>query len=491
MIVLEGEYTNAHIMGLSEDQVEQSAVDQIQSMIDHEAFQNQVVIMPDTHVGSGAVIGFTMTLGDRIVPNVIGVDIGCGLYSVCLGSDLPVTGTELDERVRARVPMGWGPDGLSAPNRDRYHLVNDFPWDKVNATLKDFIASMDGPWIDYLERFRDNGGYTREYLVELVSRAHSVSTYVNMNNVIGSVGTLGRGNHFLEIGQSAETGDYWLTVHSGSRGLGEKTAQYHQQKATENLDEKYNRDTRAERIRELFSGYPEEFFSFSVESVSDEKLLTWVTGGEGEDFINYEPIPTSDRERYRNELKRAVNIAKEGGDTAEDLDYLEGDAAGAYLVDMIFCQCYASESRKMMAQSVGEALGVELGDDIESVHNFIDFRDGVIRKGATRSYDGEISIIPFNMRDGTLLVNGKSNPEWQYSVCHGAGRLMSRGEARRTFTEDDVKEMMDSVGAFATAFPDEESPGAYKPAELIESAIEDTAEVIDRLEVVHNWKADD
>jgi tRNA-splicing ligase RtcB len=415
----------------------------------------------------------------------------CGMFSANLGADLPVTGDELDQRVRAKVPMGWGPDGLKAPERGRYHIVNDFPWEEVNNTLAAFIEMMDGPWVDYMEEFHENGGYDREYLDALVARARTMSNYVNMNNVIGSVGTLGSGNHFIEIGQSVETGDYWVTVHSGSRGLGEKTAQYHQKKAGEHLDEKYNRDDRAERIRELLAEYPSEYVVFDVDDVSDEDLRTWVTGGMGEDFINYDAIQPEQREEYRDELKEATRIAQENGDTAESLDYLVGDEAGAYLVDMIFCQRYASESRKMMARAVADGVCVELGETIESVHNFIDFRDGVIRKGATRSYEGELAIVPFNMRDGTLLVEGKSNEEWQYSVCHGAGRLMSRGEACRTFSEEDVAETMEDAGAFATAFPNDEAPGAYKPADLIENAIQDTATIVDRLEVVHNWKADD
>lgn len=491
MIEIEGEYTTAHIMGLSAEQVEDNVIDQLQTLVDHPAFRNPVKVMPDCHVGSGAVIGFTMPVGERIVPNVIGVDIGCGMYAINLGGSLPLTGDDLEDAVRRRVPMGWGPDGLKAPDREYYNVKENMPWRELNDTLASFIESMDGDYIPYMQEFADNGGYDIAYFKELVNeRAGTISKYFNTNTAIDSVGTLGSGNHFLEIGQSVETGDHWLVIHSGSRGLGENTAKYWQQQATEYINDIENRtDPRPERIRDHLSDFPDDYMKFDLETVDDDDLRVWVTGGMGEDFVNYDAISKTEREQVRKELKLARDIGEEEFSPAEPLDYLEGERAAGYLIDMIFCQQYASENRKMMAEQVAEALGVTVQDEIESVHNFVDFRDGIIRKGATRAYTGERAIVPFNMRDGTLIVDGKSNPEFNFSVAHGAGRVMSRHQADDEFTEDELRDQMDEAGAYAGALPTEEDPRAYKPASLIEDAIQETATVEDRLEVVHNWKA--
>jgi tRNA-splicing ligase RtcB len=484
MIELEGEYTDARILGV--DAVEERSLDQVQNLIDHEAFTESVRLMPDLHPGKGSVIGFTMPLGDRIVPNVIGVDIGCGMQAANLGSELPISGEELDEAIRARVPMGFGPDGLKAENRDYYHVKDDFPWHEVNETLEGFIEATEGEYVEEMERFRDSGGYDIEYFKELCAeRAGRMSGYFNVKKGISSMGTLGSGNHFIEIGRSEKTNEYWVVVHSGSRGLGANTASYWQEQASR------LRDKRADRARETLAEYPAEYLKFDPESVSDSDLLDWLHGGKGEDFVDYEALKAEFGERnpdrieeIRGELKAAV---PKGEPEGRSLDYLEGEEAAGYLIDMIFCQRYAAENRKMMARAVANVLGVGIADEIESTHNFIDFRDGIIRKGATRSHEGERVVVPFNMRDGTLIVEGKSNPEWNYSVAHGAGRLMSRTQAKKEFNEETVKKEMDGIQT--SVIPLDEAPGAYKDAAMIERAIGETAEIIDRLEVVHNLKA--
>ena len=490
MFTIEGKHTTAKVF-LDEDAIEEGTRDQIQSMVDHEAFRNPVAIMPDCHVGAGAVIGFTMPLGNRVVPNVVGVDKSCGMTALNIGDELEQTGEELDQAVRDRVPMGWGQEGLRAPNRDYYHVKNDFPWDEANETLANFVDAMDADYIPEMAEFLDEGGYDIDYFKELCEeRAGRMSHHFDVDAGISSVGTLGSGNHFVELGKSVETGDYWVVVHSGSRGLGNNSAEYWQEQATEYINEKHDRtDDRPERIREALADFPDHYVKFDPETVGDDDLLDWVQGGQGEDFVNYEEIPKVERERIGTELKNAVlPIANEEYDPGEPLDYLEGDLAAGYLIDLIFCHHYATESRRVMAEAVAdEAAGGTVKDKIVSTHNFIDFTDGVIRKGATRAHEGDRLVIPFNMKQGTLICEGKGNPEWNKSAPHGAGRVMSRGEAKRTFTEDELKAEME--GIHTSAIPLDEAPGAYKDPSLIEDAIKPTATIIDRLEVIHNWKA--
>lgn len=474
MIELEGEYTTAKIML---DDVENNTIEQIQDMINHESITNEVVIMPDTHVGSGSVIGFTMPISNKVVPNVIGVDIGCGMYAVNLGNTLPLDHEVRDEKIRNNIPFGF-----DVHHRNDYHMENDFPWEQVSETLANFEAEQDFTPSD----FDGFDGYGPEYFNNLCERIE-----YNKGRAINSMGTLGGGNHFIEIGKSVTTGDYWCVIHSGSRGIGATIAEYWQEEASR------LRDGRAKQIRDELSEYPASYYKFDLEDVSDEDLLNWVQGGKGEDWKNMDAIVEEYKEEEPEKIEaiqgELVEISKIASEQSQGnpLDYLEGEEAYGYIVDMIFAQRYASESRKKMAREVADILDVEIKDSIESTHNFIDFRDGIIRKGATRAYEGERAIVPFNMRDGTLLIEGKSNPEWNFSVCHGAGRVMSRRQAHEELDVDTFKNTMNDV--FSTSVNSEtldEAPRAYKDASVIEDAIEPTARIIDRLEVVHNLKAE-
>lgn len=484
-VTIVGEHTTAEVLGLTRNELEDSAYDQIQDMVDHPAFQNTIKVMPDTHRGAGSVIGFTMQLGDRVAPNVVGVDIGCGLIATKLSDrvdELELTHEEIDERVRDRVPMGWGEEGVKAPDRGWYHVKEDFPWETVNDRLRGFIELVDGPYVGELRDFYEDGGYDIDYFKELVNERSGRNSRFDMNTAIAQVGTLGSGNHFIELSESEQTGETWVVIHSGSRGLGSNTAEYWQREAI-----KY-RDERAETARQKLGEFPSEYVKFDLDSVSDVDLLDWLHGGMGEDFVNYEAITERERERVRKQLKQA--IPDESLPHPDDsLDYLEGEEVAGYLIDMLFCQEYAVENRRMMARETADVIGSSVVEEIHARHNIVDFRDGVIRKGATRAYEGERVVIPFNMRDGTLVVEGKSNESWNCSVCHGAGRVMSRREAFEELSETGLREQMLSEGAYATEYPVDESPGAYKDTALIEEAISPTANVVDRLRVVHNFKA--
>lgn len=460
---IDGESTNAEVM-LPESELEEGVVDQIQEMIDHEAFTEDVAIMPDTHVGSGAVIGFTMPLGDRVVPNTIGVDIGCGMYAVNFGNVEYDADTlrQWDEEIRDKVPMGFNvrQDGA-------YHLGNDFPWAKATEKLEKFsdernMVVRDGYDLDY---FKDL--CKRITWDEDKSEEENEKAWKDMQTrAINSVGSLGGGNHFIELGHSEKT-DLWAIIHSGSRKLGLKIAQHHQERAVElRSAEMFQKDVLPEGYREYANAKLEPH----AEKIRNDF--------EGKDIGQVFDI-----------ISQARQEAVENFD--DDLAYLEGEEANQYFVDMIFAQMYASQSRKFMMSQVAEVVGAIPKSPIESVHNFIDFEDVTIRKGATRASEGEVAVVPFNMKDGTLLVEGKGNEDWNNSAPHGAGRVMSRTQAYEDLSVDDFEEEMDDVvSSSVTEETLDEAPGAYKSADLIEEAITPTAEVVDQIRPVLNLKAE-
>lgn len=429
MFDIEGEQTSARVF-LEEGLLGQAAHEQLRTLVDHDAFRNPVSVMSDAHWGKGSVIGFTMELGERVVPNTIGVDIGCGLYAVNVGPELAVSGEELDRAVRSRVPMG------SSVRSKRAYDMAEFPWQGANAVLERFEESYG----------RDLGfdGYDQSYFTDLCHRVG-----MDDGRAIDSIGTLGGGNHFIEFARSTQTGDVWIIIHSGSRGLGYEIATHWQEQATECMDTRgVDVEAELQRIREAYEG---EEIGRRIEAFHDQ---------------------LADHDRN------------------ETLDYLDGEEANGYFVDMIFAQQYAAENRREMARQIRSILDASLEDEIESVHNYIDFRDLVIRKGATRAYEDERFLVPFNMRDGTLICEGKSNPDWNWSGPHGAGRVMSRREAAQEVNLDTFRETM--AGVFSTSVNSDtldEAPQAYKDARLIERSIEPTARITDRLDVLHNIKA--
>lgn len=447
MITVTGNYTDADVML---DEVEDGVLDQIQTLVDHEAFQNPVSIMPDTHVGAGAVIGFTMPVGDRVVPNTIGVDIGCGMYAANFGEQTYMSHEyeRWDAAIRERVPLGF-----EVHDDQPYHIGDDFPWAECEERLAQFDLDIESP------------GYDIDYFKDLCQRVG-----YDPRRAIDSLGSLGGGNHFIELGRSVETNgsDLWCIIHSGSRGIGLNIAQHHQERAVE--------------LRENEDIVVSEW-------VADEYLP----------YVNDDLTPKADKIRADFEGE-AIGAAFDSISTArgnaignvdENLAYLEGEEAHQYYIDMVFAQMYASESRKEMMRYVGEAIGSEPVDTIESVHNFIDFRDSTIRKGATRAHEGDRAVIPFNMRDGTLLVEGKGNENWNRSAPHGAGRVMSRTQAYNELDVEEFKSQMEMVVSSSVGEATlDEAPGAYKSASLIEDAIEPTAEVVDRLVPVLNIKAE-
>lgn len=382
------------------DNIEDKARAQIDELMNQEAFKDaKVRIMPDVHAGKGCVIGFTANLGDKVVPNLVGVDIGCGMLTVNLGRE-DINLASIDRVIRENIPSGYN--------------VHDTPSPNIDEVILDDL-------------------YCRPYLK-------------NVDHIRKSVGTLGGGNHFIEIDVD-KVGNQYLIIHTGSRNLGKQVAEYYQELAVK---------TSAGRDK------------LSVERlIADYKA----TGREKEIEGALESLKTS-----------APIVPKH-------LAYLEGEYRRQYLHDMRLCQVFADINRI-------EIAGAILGTDphyygaFSTVHNYIDFESNIVRKGAISARAGKKVLIPLNMRDGCILGVGKGNPDWNYSAPHGAGRLMSRAEAKRTVSMEDFKNSMS--GIYTTSVTEstiDESPFAYKAPEEIIERISDTVDIIEVLKPIYNFKA--
>jgi len=478
-IELSGDHTTARVMVEDESLVEANCLDQIRALIDHPAFTEPVRVMPDTHWGAGAPIGFTMPLGDRIVPNIVGVDVGCGMAAINLGDVLPLSDEERERRVREAVPMGQNVHDYD----DSVHLVDEFPFERANRVFEQFNEAFEdrfGTEIDPIGF--DFDGYDGDYFERLCERVLADQRQ-SMGYVIRGVGTLGGGNHFVEFARAQTTGDYWLVLHSGSRYLGKSVAEYWQSKATERRNVATIRDSLPERYH--------DYLKFDPEEVDEQDLYAWVTGGKGESHLRKDAIRADfDGGEIEDVFDRLGDLRPDADDRNTDLDYLEGREAHGYYVDMLFAQQYARWNREVMADRICEALGVDPDERFQSIHNYVDFRDLTIRKGATPAREGQRLIVPFNMAEGSLLARGKGNDEWNQTAPHGAGRVMGRGEAHRTVDMAEFEAAMDGVYSESVVESvRDEAPMAYKSADAISEAIEPTAEVVDWLDAVHNLKA--
>lgn len=424
MFEIRGRYTKATVMI---DNVEDDCVKQIQQFVDNPVFVNPVVVMPDTHSGKGSVIGFTMKMSDKIIPNTIGVDIGCGMESFNIDK-ITLSLEILDHRIRQRIPFGQ-----NVHEQNIIDMVRDFPWHDANVLAEKFVRTYDGdleaPHYDiswFLNKSKDIGG--------------------SVSRMISSLGTLGGGNHFIEVGVSQLTGKHWVTIHSGSRNFGKRVCEYWQHKAEKRIKHGAKDEIRKE-IDELKTKYQ------LYHKIQEVKNRTHVEGVEN------------------------------------GLEWLEGDDMTGYLFDMLFAQVYAHYNRQLMKNIICDILNVTPLECIQTVHNFIDFNDHIIRKGAIRSYMGEKMIIPFNMRDGILVCEGKSNSDWNCSAPHGAGRTMSRSQAKKRIKLEEFKTQM--TGIYSTSVCDgtlDEAPEAYKDSEVITNAIEPTAIILDKIRPIHNMK---
>jgi len=486
-IEITGKYTDATIHA-DRSMVDDTCLTQVQGLTQHEAFRNKIELMPDAHAGAGAVIGFTMPLGDHICPNTVGVDVGCGMTAYNLGVDPVIEIADIDdsnellrdadERIREAVPTGRK-TFADTPTEQDYHIVDDFPWDVCADKCTSLYRNYDG-----VDRDAEVPDYGKEYFLDLCERVG-----YDVNRAINSIGTLGGGNHFIELSKSDATGEYWVVVHSGSRGIGYAIADYWQERAHENCDD------RAPVVHQYLSGVPDWSYKFDLDDVSDVELLDWLQGGMGEDWKNTDEIADClDGEEIGELIDQLNDTARyvsenSGGD---ELDYLDTDDLRAgYLADMVFAQTYARESRAQMCQAVADVFNAEVQEVIVSTHNYIDTDDLVIRKGATRVWEDERAIIPFNMADGAVIVRGRGNDDWHCSAPHGAGRRGSRTWAESEFSVGEFAESMD--GVFSTSVSEatlDEAPMAYKDHNKILEYLDETAEVEETLTPICNIKAD-
>lgn len=385
--------------------VEEEAIEQIRRMCDYEFTEgSKIRIMPDVHAGKGCTIGTTMTVVDKAVPNVVGVDIGCGMYTVNLGkADIDLE--KFDEAAHF-VPSGMN---VWEGRQERFNLTGL----RCYRELKDAKR---------LER---------------------------------SLGTLGGGNHFIEIDRAAD-GTNYMVIHSGSRNLGKQVAELYQRLAI-NLSRGYG--DYLKKRDEIIRTYKEQGRKTEIQAVL--KQLHW------EVYESETPIP-------------------------EDLCYLSGKYLEDYLFDVMICQRFARRNREKMAEVILERTGIVGGEAFHTIHNYIDTEEMILRKGAIAAHKGEKVLIPINMRDGSVLAIGKGNPEWNYSAPHGAGRVMSRTKAKNTLSMEEYKETM--KGIYTTSVNEntlDEAPMAYKSLEDIIDVIRESVDVIDVMKPIYNFKASD
>ena len=381
--------------------IEDVAIDQIQRMCDYPFTENsQIRIMPDVHAGKGCTIGTTMTVIDKAVPNVVGVDIGCGMYTVNLGN------SEID-------------------------------MEQMDAAAH-FIPSGTDVWEGRKELFNhlDLRCYRELKDVKRLER---------------SLGTLGGGNHFIEIDQALD-GTKYLVIHSGSRNLGKQVAEHYQQLAID-----------------LNQG-KEDYFT-----KRDALIAEYKAAGR------------------RNEIQAALKElhwkAREAT-IPDDLCYLYGKYLEDYLHDVEICQKFARRSRELMAEIILGRLSLTALDAFHTIHNYIDTEEMILRKGAIAAHDGERVLIPINMRDGSVLAVGRGNPEWNYSAPHGAGRILSRTEAKETLDLEEYRREM--AGVYTTSVNEktlDEAPMAYKSLSDIIDVISDSVDIIEVLKPIYNFKA--
>lgn len=381
--------------------IEDEAIEQIRRMCDYPMTEgSRIRIMPDVHAGKGCTIGTTMTIIDKAVPNVVGVDIGCGMYTVRL-AEREIDLEKLDEAAHF-IPSGMN---VWEGRQERFDLTE----------LRCYRALKDAK---RLER---------------------------------SLGTLGGGNHFIEVDQAAD-GTKYLVIHSGSRNLGKQVAEYYQRLAVD-----------------LNKG-KEEYFARRDALIAEYKAAG-----------------------RRTEIQQALKELHWSSHEAtipEDLCFVYGQYLEDYLFDVEICQRFARRNREKMAEILLSRSGLTSEDAFHTIHNYIDTEEMILRKGAIAAHEGERVLIPINMRDGSVLAVGKGNPEWNFSAPHGAGRIMSRTAARANLDMEEYRREM--AGVYTTSVNEatiDEAPMAYKSLEDIIGVISESVDIIEVLKPIYNFKA--
>ena len=400
MKIVEGKFNSAKVFT---NVVEEGALAQIKTLCDQEfTKQSKIRVMPDVHAGAGCTIGTTMTIVDKVVPNLVGVDIGCGMETVEIkNSHIEVQ--KLDKLIYDRIPSGFN-------IRDTAHRYNSE--------------------------------------IDLEQLKCKEEAKINLDRAERSLGTLGGGNHFIEVGKD-EDGKIYLVIHSGSRHLGLQVAEFYQEQAYKSLNGNSNIDV-MKLIKELKSTGREHEIQKSVE-----------------------------------ELKKQSST-----DIPKALAYVSGQLLEDYIHDMKIIQKFAMLNRKAMMDEIIKGMKLKVVDEFTTIHNYIDTENMILRKGAVSAQAGEKLLIPINMRDGSLICIGKGNADWNYSAPHGAGRLMSRTQAKSTYTLSEFKKEMKCI--YTTSVNAEtldECPMVYKGMEDIVDNIGETAEIVKIVKPIYNFKA--
>lgn len=398
MFEIKGKYNTAKIFT---NVVDENAIAQAIELLNQRYVKDSKIrFMPDIHAGAGCTIGTTMTITDAICPNLVGVDIGCGMFVIKLNASF-VDLEQLDKIIHEFVPAGC------AIQKDKHPLAT-----QVEETLKD------------LKCFK----------------------FINYGRALLSIGTLGGGNHFIELAKNSED-ELYLIIHSGSRHLGLEIAKYYQDMAKEVAD--------------------------------------WWIKANRQATIEY--LKWQGRE---NEIQETLKTLPSTSSTSKDLAYVDGELFDDYIHDMKIAQAYADINRKAIAETILTKMGITSCEAFTTIHNYIDTDNMILRKGAVSAQLDEKLIIPINMRDGSLICRGKGNPDWNYSAPHGAGRLFSRSAAKENFTVEEFKESMS--GIYTTSVNQstlDECPMAYKSIEDIVNNINDTVDIIDIIKPIYNFKA--
>lgn len=394
MIKLNGKYTSAICYT---DYVEASAQSQLIELCNQSFTENaHIRIMPDVHAGTGCCIGTTMLITDKVVPNLVGVDIGCGVLAVKL-LEKSIDYRQLDFVIRDFVPCG--PE----------------------------IFAEEQPSCDYI--------------------AAAKAPVVKLSKAKCSMGTLGGGNHFIEIDRD-EQGILWLVIHTGSRHFGMEIANYYQKQG----------------IRQVYKTLTDSFIA---------------------------DLKAQGKEKEIAEKTKAFRARPTG--IPEELMFCEGQLMKDYLYDVDIAQRFACDNRKAIAKAILDKMGLHsANEDVLSVHNYIDTETSpmILRKGAVAARLGQKLIIPINMAEGSLLCEGLGNAEWNYSAPHGAGRKYSRRDAKANFSMEEYQQRME--GIYSTSVQEttiDESPMAYKSLADIEGNISETVKIVGRLKPEYNFKA--
>lgn len=396
MIEIKGKYNTAKVFT---DNIDSETYGQILKICNQHQFSESTIrIMPDCHAGAGCVIGFTANMGDKVIPNIVGVDIGCGMLTLELGK-INLDLKKLDDIIRKCVPAG----------------------NSIHSTAK----------VDYKSIFN----------------LKCFKGLKNISRIENSIGTLGGGNHFIEVAVDEEQNNY-LVIHTGSRNLGKQVADYYQKLAIKQLAEN---------------------------TLFDKKELILELKKQGKSV----------------EIQNTLNKIKcEKIKVPEELAYLTGKNKEDYIFDMKICQEYAELNRNTIAELILKEMGLSCTNKWSTIHNYIDHGTNIIRKGAVSARKGEKLLIPLNMRDGSLICVGKGNSDWNNSAPHGAGRVLSRKRAKEEISFEEFEKTME--GIFSTSISKstlDESPFAYKNEEDIIANIGDTVTILTKIKPIYNFKA--